>query len=322
MILIISAPEDEHAVAVLERLDELGVDAALFDLSLYPQQSHLTMRYDRPRGHSFKLRQIEAAADIPLSSCNVAWWRRPQPVKLHPEVTNAAHRLFAHNEIHEAISGLWLALDAFWINDPTLDERASHKPYQLKIAQAVGLEIPVTCITSDPLEAHAFVEEYGPERTIYKMFTATEEAWRETRLIKPEEIELLESVRFAPVIFQEYIPADFDLRITVIGDEVFAASVNARGLSYQVDYRMELGSAEVEPFELPLEIAERLKAFMNRLGLVYGAIDMRLMPDGRYVFLEVNPAGQWLFIEERTGQPITEAFVQTLAAHSEQLVTA
>ncbi|MBA2731505.1 MAG: alpha-L-glutamate ligase [Acidobacteria bacterium] len=314
MILVISAPEDDHAVAVLEGLDQAGVAAVLLDLSQYPQHSHLTMRYDRSSARSFKLRQIDANTIIPLSSCRVAWWRRPQPVNLHPEVTDAAHRFFAHNEIHEAISGLWLALDAFWMNDPTRDEKASHKPYQLKIAQAVGLEIPVTCITSDPDEARAFVQEHGPERTIYKMFTATEDNWRETRLIKPEEIELLDSVRFAPVIFQEYVPAQLDLRITIVGDNLFAASVDTPRLSYHADYRMELGKAQVEPFELPMGIAQRLRAFMKQLGLVYGAIDMRLTPDGRFVFLEVNTAGQWLFIEERTGQPITEAVVSTLAA--------
>jgi hypothetical protein len=312
MILIISSTEDDHSAAVLERLNQRGVEAVLLDLSQYPQHSHLTMRYGAPARQDFSLRRTDDDKRVPLSSCRVAWWRRPQPVSLHPEVTDPSHRFFAHNEIHEALSGLWLSLDAFWMNDPVLDERASHKPFQLKIAQEVGLEIPVTCITSDPAAARAFVQECGEGRTIYKIFTATEQAWRETRLVKPEEVELLDNVRFAPTIFQEYVPARFDLRITVVGDHVFPASVNSTKLSYKVDYRMELGTAEVAPFELPARVTRRLKAFMKRLGLVYGAIDMRLTPDGRYVFLEVNTAGQWLFIEERTGQPITESVVETL----------
>ncbi|HUQ31682.1 MAG TPA: hypothetical protein VM095_06155 [Pyrinomonadaceae bacterium] len=318
MILIISAPKDDHAMVVLERLNSRGIQTALLDLSQYPRYSHLTMRYGREADDlNFSFRRLDANAAIPLSSCRVAWWRRPQPVELHPEVTDASHRFFARSEIHEALSGLWLALDAFWMNDPTLDEKASHKPYQLKIAQEVGLEIPVTCITSDPEEARAFVREHGPERTIYKIFTATEEAWRETRIVKPEEIELLDNVCYAPIIFQEYIPAELDLRVTVVGDNIFPASVNTPELNYKVDYRMELGVAQVEPFELPADVASRLKALMKRLGLVYGAVDFRLTPDGRFVFLEVNTAGQWLFIEERTGQPITEAVVETLAAHVE-----
>jgi glutathione synthase/RimK-type ligase-like ATP-grasp enzyme len=53
---------------------------------------------------------------------------------------------------------------------------------------------------------------------------------------------------------------------------------------------------------------------MHRLGLVYGAIDVRLTPEGRYVFLEVNPAGQWLFIEHATGQPISAELASRLVA--------
>jgi len=64
--------------------------------------------------------------------------------------------------------------------------------------------------------------------------------------------------------------------------------------------------------QLPPDTATKLHELMNRLGLVYGAIDLRLTPDGRYVFLEINPAGQFLYIEKATGQPITAALAQTL----------
>jgi hypothetical protein len=56
---------------------------------------------------------------------------------------------------------------------------------------------------------------------------------------------------------------------------------------------------------------------MRRLGVVYGAINMQLTPDGRYIFLEINPPGEWLFIEERTGQPISEAVSEVLASHGQ-----
>jgi hypothetical protein len=51
---------------------------------------------------------------------------------------------------------------------------------------------------------------------------------------------------------------------------------------------------------------------MRRLGLVYGAIDLRLTPEGRYVFLEINPSGQFLYVEHATGQPITAALAKAL----------
>jgi hypothetical protein len=63
-------------------------------------------------------------------------------------------------------------------------------------------------------------------------------------------------------------------------------------------------------------VEEKLLRLMQRLGLAFGAVDMRRTPDGRHVFLEINPAGQWLFVEDRTGQPITGALCSLMAAHA------
>ncbi|MEO7442979.1 MAG: alpha-L-glutamate ligase, partial [Acidimicrobiales bacterium] len=149
-------------------------------------------------------------------------------------------------------------------------------------------------------------------RTVYKTFLATEEHWRETRLLREDELELLDSVRLAPAIFQEYVPAVADLRVTVVGPRIFATAVSPAPGGYQVDYRMDLDGAEYRPTELDPATEKLVNALMERLGLVYGAIDFRRTPDGEEVFLEVNPAGEFLFIEERTGQPISQAMASLL----------
>jgi glutathione synthase/RimK-type ligase-like ATP-grasp enzyme len=312
MILVISSDQDLHAKTVLEGLARGGAQATLLDLSKFPQRLQLSSSYPHSAGHDHHIR--EGSSDLALADFRVAWWRRPQPFRLDPLITSPAYQAFAHNESHEAFWGLCLALDVFWVNHPIRDQEAAHKVYQLKVAREVGLEIPVTLVTNDPDEARAFVQTHGPEATVYKAFSATEQHWRESRLLKPEETQLLDNVRFAPVIFQEYIPARFDLRVTIVGKNIFAAAIYSQETSYRVDFRMEFDRSRVESFELPGEIVEPLYALMDRLGLVYGAIDMRLTPDGRFVFLEINPAGQWLFIENRTKQPITDAFIRLLAA--------
>ena len=147
---------------------------------------------------------------------------------------------------------------------------------------------------------------------IYKAFSATETEWRETRLLREEELAQLENVKYAPVIFQSYIEADVDLRITVVGDKIFPAAIHSQDTSYKVDFRMDIGQARIESATLPTDVEAKLFALMNRLGLVYGAIDMRRRPDGSHVFLEVNPSGQWLFIERSSGQPITAALAELL----------
>jgi glutathione synthase/RimK-type ligase-like ATP-grasp enzyme len=312
VILAISSRTDEHTKVVLAELARMGASAAIVDLSEFPQVMSLAMRYEDGR-RSFKLR-LRDVGELELRQCCAIWWRRPQPFVPHPGVSRPGDQHFILSESHEAFAGLWQATEAFWMNDPVKDQVASHKAYQLKIAQQVGLSTPLTLITNDVDQARRFVESLGHQKTVYKAFSATQQDWRETRLLQADEVPLLANVQYAPVIFQEYIPAKVDLRVTVVGDEIFAAAIHSQQTAYKIDFRMDMVNAPVEPWTLPEDVEMGLRSFMSVLGLEYGAIDMRLTEDGRYVFLEVNPAGQWLFVEQRSGQPITRALAGLLAA--------
>ncbi len=314
MILILSHPGDVHSQAVVRALARKGAPHRLLDLSNYPKRQRSTWHY-KGRERSFRLDTPDGPLD--LAQCRVIWWRRPQPFDIHEELCDPELQQFAQAEIYEAFAGMWNALDAVWMNPPRNDEVAHRKVYQLRVAQDVGLTVPETLITSDPDAARAFVARRGVGGTIYKAFSATERLWRETRLVKPEEVALIENVAYAPVIFQEYVPAEVDLRITVVGDEIFAAEVHSQQTRYKVDMRMDINNASIVPAKLPEEVEDCLHRLMARLGLVYGAIDMRRRPDGTHVFLEINPAGQWLFIEEKTGQPISEAIASWMLAQSD-----
>jgi glutathione synthase/RimK-type ligase-like ATP-grasp enzyme len=313
MILVISSPGDHHAEAVMAHLQHAQVAAQLVDIGAYPYVMSLTAAYDHDKGWSYSLAGSDGTV-VPLTDCRVIWWRRPRACTIDPRIRQPRHIGFTLRESSEALMGTLSSLDVFWVNDPVSEWVAGHKIYQLRTAQAVGLSIPRTLITSEPQHARAFIDELGLQRSVYKCFSATREDWRETRIMRPDELELLENVRYAPVIFQEYVPADVDLRVTVVGDRTFAAAIHSQGLGYDVDYRMTLGRAQVEPVELPALVEQRLRALMERLNLAYGAIDLRRTPDGAYMFLEINPSGEFLFIEEFTGQPIAAGVGQFLAA--------
>ena len=137
--------------------------------------------------------------------------------------------------------------------------------------------------------------------------------WRETRLLTTDDLEQLSSVRLAPVIFQEYISAVADVRVTIVGRQVFAMLIHSRGTSYEVDFRISLREAKTSATTLPRAVEDTLLQLMDDLGLAYGAIDLRLTDDGEYVFLEINPAGEFLFCEAGAGLPITEAVAEWLA---------
>ena len=310
MILVISHHRDEHAQSVMVELSRRGAATRLLDLSRFPLQLGLAMHYDGTGGERFMFGCDDAGLD--LDDCAAVWWRRPQHPSVEGAVDKPGHQNFALSESAEALSGLWQSLDAFWINDPVRDVVAGRKAYQLQLAARLGLEVPQTLITNCTQAAREFVQRQGVGKVIYKAFSATETDWRETRLLREEELAQLENVKYAPVIFQSYIEADVDLRITVVGDKIFPAAIHSQDTSYKVDFRMDIGQARIEPATLPTDVEAKLFALMNRLGLVYGAIDMRRRPDGSHVFLEVNPAGQWLFIERSSGQPITAALAELL----------
>ncbi|MGQ0678627.1 MAG: MvdC/MvdD family ATP grasp protein [Actinomycetota bacterium] len=308
MILVVSHRADPHADAVLALLRQIGHPVVLFDTSGFPKRSSVMERFG-PEGTSFEL--ISDGRRIDLAACRAGWWRRPLLHELHDGLAPGV-AAFTYTECSEALAGMWASLDIAWVNPPALDEQAQHKPYQLALAAELGLAVPDTLITNDPACARAFIERHGVGNTIYKTFLATEEHWRETRVVREQELPALDSVRLAPVIFQRYIPAVEDLRVTVVGEQVFPAAIRPAAGGYQIDYRMDLEGASYRPTELPDAVEKGLRRLMERLGLVYGAIDMRLTPEGEYVFLEVNPAGEWLFVEERTAMPITQCMANLL----------
>jgi glutathione synthase/RimK-type ligase-like ATP-grasp enzyme len=322
-VLILAQARDEHALAVAAELERLGGTATIVDTSLFPARARMVARYEtceHCRDRVFLLELDEGRID--LGGVGAAWWRRPQHPAPSPRLVRQDHQAFVVNETHEALRGLWHALDAFWINDPGRDEVAHRKLLQLRVAQEVGLEIPSTLVTNDVVAARSFVDARGYRDVICKAFSATHEQWRETRLVGEEELAQLDNVRYAPVIFQEYVPADVDLRVTVVGDQVFPAAIHSQESAYPVDFRMDMANTRIEPDALPADVSARLLDLMARLGIVYGAIDLRRTPDGRHVFLEVNPAGQWLFVELATGQPIAAAVAGELLAHDREAAAA
>lgn len=309
MILIVSFEENEHVEQVRRHLT---VDSVVVDTSWFPASLSLTTRF--ARDSECLCFSLPSGRRIDLASVGAVWYRRIRPFALHSDLKDETARLFAWSEATEALQGLWYSLECFWMNPPTADEVALRKIRQLQIARRLGLAIPETIITNDPAEARDFIQSQGAANVVRKAFRNIPQAPRETALLKEGDLELIESVRYAPVIFQRFVPADVDLRVTVVENEILAAAIHSQP-EYRADYRLGLGSAKVVPYQLPDDVAEKLLALMKAFDLNFGAIDLRVTPEGEHVFLEVNPAGEYLFISQRTGQPIPAAIAASLERH-------
>lgn len=309
MILIISFADNEHVRRVTEHLTR---PHRIVDIAWFPSRMALTARSGRD-GLTLRLDPADGGP-IEIADVGAVWCRRLRPITIDDSVTDPVARMFAWSESNEALQGLWHSLDAFWMNPPLADEAAQRKILQLKIAMEEGLAIPQTCITSDPAEARAFIDGAGETKVIRKAFRNIAEAPRPTATVEPADLARLDAVRFAPVIFQHFVAADLDLRTTVIDGEMFTAAIRSDA-DHQVDYRQGLGTATVTPYDLPEDVAEALRRLMDRLGLKFGAVDFRVSPEGEHVFLEVNPAGEYLFACDRTGQPVPQAIAACLERH-------
>ncbi|MFE1437181.1 MvdC/MvdD family ATP grasp protein [Streptomyces sp. NPDC058739] len=307
--------DEDHTRAVLRRLEAAGREVVRLDLADFPARGDVTLDYAAAGEPVYTVRTPTAHAR--LERCRAAWWRRVRPFTVDRRLGTFRDQSFAISETGEALHGLFHSLDCTWVNPPALDAIAHHKPYQWDVARRTGLCLPRTLVTNQAERARRFIRETGVGRTVFKGFVASADAWRETRLVRDEDLTVLDAVRYAPVIFQEYVPGS-DLRVTIVGDNVFAAEIDASQTGYPVDMRMVVDEARMRPVELPAAVTDRLMRVMRALGLAFGAVDLRRRADGEYVFLEVNPAGQWLFVEERTGLPITEEVAALLSRLDER----
>jgi len=308
VILLVSHRGDEHLAPVLAALRRRRARAEVLDTGRFPLPGRLELRL----GARPALRLSDGRRAFDLATVRAVWWRRPRPFAPDPAMPVGAHRDFAGRETAEAFAGLWQGLPARWVNHPAVALTAGRKVWQLQLARSCGLDVPETLVTSDPGAARAFLRQLAPAAVVYKGLQATVETWRETRVLGPAERALLPLLRQAPVLLQERVPG-VDLRVTAVGGRLFAAEIDTRKAGYDSDFRIVLERSRVRPTRLPAAVAAALRRLLAGLGLAYAAVDLRRTDQGRHLFLEANPAGQWLFVEERTGQRITEALAGLLA---------
>ena len=311
MIGVISHASDPHAAVVLDRLRSAGASAVLLDTADLPSRAALTSTQDPETGWAGTWQGSHG--EVALGDLHAMWWRRPQPFTVDERITRGQDQHFALGETAAMVAGLWSCLEAHWVNDPVRDEAASAKMLQLKRARECGLSIPRTCMTNDPARAREFLESVSG-RAVFKPFSATPSTWRETRPVRAEDEALLDTVALAPVIFQERIDGGVDVRVTVVGSRQFPARIEVSDPRFEFDVRLDTDAARITTCDLPSDVAAGLGRLMHSLGIVYGAADFRVTADGELKFLEVNPAGQWLFVEMETGQPISAALADHLLA--------
>jgi hypothetical protein len=309
-------------------LDVLGAEYGLLTPGTYPVDAHISQHL----GSAVDLCEYSLDGGAIVRSCDVGavWYRKPAVPALHPSVVEH-EREYAFNEARAGLRGVYDSLShAFWFSHVDRIRSAGNKLAQLRAASRQGMGIPRTVFTNDPAVARDFVAA-ADGRVVFKsigdgMLSTRGGPWESPRLAGDVYTTLvdeamleagLERLAACPVLLQEYVEKDVELRITVVGDEVFAAEIHsqANASGGEIDWRRgSVSTMEYRVHELPDRERDQCLALVRAFGLQYGAIDMVKRPDGRYVFLEINPNGQYGWIEDKTGLQLSRAIAQRLVA--------
>jgi len=316
-VLLLTHSGDFYTVdLVAQALARRGVRPIRFNSDRFPSEVKLSVRAGDKRAANLL---TEAGQQTSADDVCAVWARKLWPPRMANDLDDRYHSMCV-NESAAALEGF---LDAFhsarWVNDLHHQRDAENKQRQLRLAARAGLHVPRTLVTNDPAAARQFFAETEGQ-TVAKLLRPLNvsmdavKPFVYTSRVREEDLADAETLRHSPMVFQELIPKARELRVACVAGKAFAGALDATGTSRgHTDWRRATPEeCRWEKAQLPPEIASSLQTLMSELGLVFGAVDLICTPSGEYVFLEVNPSGEWGMLERDLGLLISEAIAEAL----------
>lgn len=324
MILIVTNKLDYTTDFLILELRKRGVDYVRFNTEDFPQRVQI--------GWQAQSKGLDgyfsfSKSKVSFQDIRSIWYRRPVPPIPETAITDEVAYEFALAESQSTLDGIWRSLDCFWVSHPDSLKRSEHKPYQLIAAAQIGLSLPPTLLTNIPDEARKFFTEHEG-KIIYKPL-------KRGRIVRGGNIRLIytnpvdldqahqfDYVQYAPVLLQGYVPKQVEIRVTVIGNKAFAVEIHSQEDEETIhDWRRgNTMSLSHKWHVLPRDIEDNCITLVRKLGLAFGAIDLILTPESKYVFLEINPNGQWAWIQQLCPEiPLRETLADVLVAATTEI---
>lgn len=198
------------------------------------------------------------------------------------------------------------------------------KPYQQRIAAAVGFSVPPTIVTNDKSDACHYVTEssFG---TIIKSLSSCkirppsegEPVYYNIMTMRVDEQDISESTQneigYCPIFLQTEIVKDYELRIVFIDGVCCPYAINSQAYkSSEVDWRQGYEVVDFKPCAIDGEFKERICSFMSQMGLFSGSLDFVVGRDGQRWFLECNQQGAWAWLDDISDGLIARTFAKGL----------
>lgn len=318
MLLIASEKADLTADYLVLRMQERGIPFLRLNTEDYGREFRITISLD-----SGATGFIHHSDNRTISSDEIvgAYIRRPG-VPSPDDDTEVEHREFASREMVETLRSFFALIPGSrWLNPPSALHAAAIKTRQLMMARRCGFTIPPTCISDYSPAITEFARRCRGTMIAKAVKSGFIEIDGEFKLAATTRLPSsfpadLEDFASIPATYQAEIIKDHDLRVTVVDDHVFAAAIYSQeSADTSVDWRVDApGGAELrhEPIDLESSVRDACLQITRLLGLRYSAIDLIRTNSGGIVFLEVNPNGEWMWLESRCGFPLRDTIIDAM----------
>ena len=249
-----------------------------------------------------------------LDEITSAWYRHPYIFNF--QIYDKAKSLSLEKEVEALQESIWQQIpDNAWLNHPEIMDRSRAKLAQLSLAKLLGFNIPNTLVTNRWSSIDKVFED---KPIIIKMskgviYDNNEANLLYTTTLSKEQRDGLYGNNPFPGIYQEYLDKKREWRITVVGEDVFEAAIytdegakddwRKHQLTERVTFKKE---------SMPSSETDKCLAYLGHLGLVYGAFDFVEDRHGKITFLECNTNGQFRWLEDSLGLPISNAIADRL----------
>lgn len=312
MTVLILAPElDLTADRMVKALEDRAVPVFRLDTAWFPQKAGIAAELRNGRW----VGTVSAAGrTVELEGLRSIWYRSPSAFDF-PEGMSPTERHWAMSEAKLGLGGVLASQPVKWVNLPARNADASYKPVQLVTAARCGMAVADTLITNSRTEVLRFAAD---GQTVTKALGAPsirEEGGRKTaftQLLSASDLSDLRGVEVTTHQFQRWIPKAYEARVIVVGDSVFAAEIHSNSADTYIHWRNDYKALTYDRANPPPDVSTGVREYCRELGLVYGAFDFVVRPDGQWVFLECNAGGQYGWLEDAAELPITATLADLL----------
>ena len=308
-VLIFTRKYDPEVDQVGIHLLSKGIDYIQYNLEDFFWTSFNKQIFKNAKHHA---RISSDGKEIDLDTISIAWLRHFDITTM--DFTGPKYmQIFAFQQYYNMVNIIQNSLSCKWINNPRLVEQVSDRSKQLTCATKIGFTVPPTLITNELDEALKFFHSHTGEIVVKALHHHGVEINDKiysffTRTMKKKDLSGISSELFVPCILQTKLQRKAELRITVVGENVFSAKLNFK-TEIEHDDIHQYNSKEVhiekcDEFHSETFV-EQCRKLVKSFGLQYAALDFLIDCDDNPIFLEINPSGDWLWIENTTKQPIT-----------------